>query len=356
MMRSGRSKCLRGLAQVAGRGAAADIAVVVGPGGWSVMGAWKQTVAALVSAVGMVGCAGNVTESEPVALRSGVAELAAPNGRNLNGRNLNGRNLNTPELGQLLVSVDLAGARIAEEVLGAVRLEGSVFHGVASSGPVSGQAFLGARFIGNLGSGETVELRVDGIEPGAGADADVWAYQVSYYDAADALWRPACAAADGAALGAIPVAGRWDYREGEPGGGAKVDDAARFTFACEGAAIAKCVRFGYRPWGTTADGLSLADHHQACTRMVRADFCGDGTSHTTDGQWVNLHDGVNVQTDTEAWLHEAEWDANGARCFTQTTRAAQAVSCPEQTPRTQCGKWAHFQAGTLIMSEVPPAP
>ncbi|WNZ62821.1 hypothetical protein QEG98_03100 [Myxococcus sp. MxC21-1] len=85
------------------------------------MGAWKQTVAALVSAVSMVGCAGNVTE--PVALRSGVAELAAPNGRNLNGRNLNGRNLNTSELGQLLVSVDLAGARIAEEVLGAVRLE-----------------------------------------------------------------------------------------------------------------------------------------------------------------------------------------------------------------------------------------
>ncbi|ABF92486.1 hypothetical protein MXAN_0526 [Myxococcus xanthus DK 1622] len=355
MMRSGRSKCLRVPRRVAGRAAAADIDSVVGPGRWWVMGAWKQTVAALVSAVSMVGCAGNVMEAEPVALRSGVAELVAPNGRNLNGRNLNGRNLNTPELGQLLVSVDLAGARIAEEVLGEVRLEGSVFHGVASSGPVSGQSFLGARFIGNLSSGDTVELRVDGIEPGAGADADVWAYLVSYYDAADALWKPACAAADGSALSAIPVAGRWDYRQGVAGGGAKVDDAARFTFACEGAAIAKCVRFGYRPWGTTADGLSLADHHQACTRMVRADFCGDGTSHTTDGQWVNLHDGVNVQTDTEAWLHEAEWDADGARCFTQTTRAAQAVSCPGQTQLTQCGKWAHFQAGTLIMSEVPPA-
>lgn len=318
------------------------------------MGAWKQTVAALVSAMGMVGCAGDVTESEP-ALRSGVAELAAPNGRNLNGRNLNGRNLNTIELGQLLVSVDLAGARIAEEVLGAVRLEGSVFHGVASSGPVSGQAFQGARFTGNLGSGDTVELRVDGIEPGTGADADVWSYRVSYYDTAEALWKPACAAEDGSALGAIPVAGRWDYRQGVTGGGAKVDDAARFTFACEGAAIAKCVRFGYRPWATTADGLSLADHHQACTRMVRADFCGDGTSHTTDGQWVNLHDAVDVQADTEAWLHEAEWDAHGARCFTETTRAAQAVSCPGQTPRTICGKQAHFQTGTLIMSEVPPA-
>ncbi|QDF02101.1 ADYC domain-containing protein [Myxococcus xanthus] len=355
MMPSGQSKCLRVLGRVAGRGAAADIDSVVGPGGWWVMGAWKQTVAALVSTVGMVGCAGNVSEAEPVALREGVAELAAPNGRNLNGRNLNGRNLNTPELGQLLVSVDLVGARIAAEVVGAVRLEGSVFHGVASSGPVSGQAFLGARFTGNLDSGDTVELRVDGIEPGTGADADVWAYQVSYYDAADALWKPACAAADGSALGAIPIAGRWDYRQGVPGGGGKVDDAARFTFACEGAAIAKCVRFGYRPWGTTADGLSLAGHHQACTRMVRADFCGDGTSHTTDGQWVNLHDGVDVQTDTEAWLHEAEWDADGARCFTQTTRAAQAVSCPGQTQRTHCGKWAHFQAGTLIMSEVPPA-
>ncbi|WP_426756578.1 ADYC domain-containing protein [Myxococcus sp. Y35] len=317
------------------------------------MGANKRTWAAVVVALGMVGCAGDVTEATP-ALRVSVAELAAPNGRNLNGRNLNGRNLNTTELGQMLVSVDLAGARLADAALGDVRLEGSVFHGVAAGAPVSGEGFLGARFTGNLGSGGTVELRVDDIQPGTGADADVWVYRVSYFDAGEGLWKPACPAEDGTALGAIPVMGRWDYRQGVQGGGAKVADAERFTFACEGAAIAKCVRFGYRPWASTASGASLADHHQACTRMVRADFCGDGTSHTDDGNWVNLYDSVGVQADSETWLHEAEWDTDGARCFTQTTRAAQAVSCP-RTQLPGCGKQAHFQAGTLLMSEVPPA-
>ncbi|GHG86844.1 ADYC domain-containing protein [Comamonas sp. JC664] len=319
------------------------------------MGVWKQTVAALSVAMGMVGCAEEVTDAGP-ALRSGVAELAAPNGRNLNGRNLNGRNLNTPELGQTLVSVDFEGARLGPDTLSGVRLEGSVFHGAAAGLVLSGQDFLGARFTGNLGDGGTVELRVDSVEPGTGADADVWVYGVSFFDTAERLWKPACVAADGSALGAIAVSGRWDHRQGVEGGGAKVDDAGRFTFACEGAAIAKCVRFGYRPWASTADGQSLADHHQACTRMVRADFCGDGTSYTEDGNWVNLHDNVGVQADSEAWLHEAEWDTDGARCFTQTTRAAQPVSCPGRTQTASCGKPAHFQTGTLLMSEVPPTP
>ncbi len=317
------------------------------------MGARTSTLAAVAVAVSMAGCAGGVAEEAP-ALRSAVAELASPNGRNLNGRNLNGRNLNTTELGQMLVSVDLAGTRLADEVVGGPRLEGSVFHGVSAGVPVSGQDFLGARFTGNLGSGGTVALRIDGIEPGTGADADVWVYRVSYLDAGEGLWKPACPADDGTALGAIPVLGRWDYREGVEGGGAKITDAARFTFACEGAAIAKCVRFGYRPWATTSDGQSLADHHQACTRMVRADFCGDGTSHTQDGSWVNLHDGVGVQVDSEAWLHEAEWDTEGARCFTHTTRATQVVGCPERLQPTPCGTQDHFQTGTLLMSEVPP--
>ena len=30
------------------------------------------------------------------------------------------------------------------------------------------------------------------------------------------------------------------------------------------------------------------DHHQACVRMVRADYCGDGRSWTVNGRRVNL--------------------------------------------------------------------
>ncbi|HZI09027.1 MAG TPA: ADYC domain-containing protein [Myxococcus sp.] len=320
------------------------------------MGA-RRAVQAAVLAWGLVGCAGEVTETGPT-LESRVAELASPNGRNLNGRNLNGRNLNGSELGQTLVSVGFAGVRAsdtADDAMSSVRLQGSVFHGFSEGRKVSGMAFLGARFVGTLGDGQKVDLRVEAIQPGTETQADVWSYRVAFLDTAEGLWKPACPAADGSALNAIPVAGRWNYQQGVAGGGARIDDPTVFTFACEDAAIAKCVRFGYRPWATTADGRSLADHHQACTRMVRADFCGDGTSHTVDGNWVNLHDAVGVQQDTEAWLLEAEWNADGALCVTSTTRATGQVSCPKKRQRSSCGQVGHFRTGTLLMSEVPTA-
>ncbi|MFP2912751.1 ADYC domain-containing protein [Pyxidicoccus sp. 3LFB2] len=326
------------------------------------MGAWRA-VQTVVVAWGLVGCTGEVTVSgaavsEPT-LESRVAELASPNGRNLNGRNLNGRNLNSSELGQALVSVNLAGVRAASSVddpMSSVWLQGSVFHGFNAGQAISGTAFLGARFVGNLGDGQTVDLRVDSIQPGTQANADVWSYRVSFLDTVDGVWKPACPAADGSALDAIPVGGRWNYQQGVAGGGARIDDPTVFTFACEDAAIAKCVRFGYRPWATTADGRSLADHHQACTRMVRADFCGDGTSHTVDGSWVNLYDTAGVQQDTEAWLLEAEWNAEGALCSTASTRAGQQVSCPNKPQLSACGQVGHFRTGTLLMSEVPATP
>ncbi|MBZ4420325.1 ADYC domain-containing protein [Myxococcus sp. RHSTA-1-4] len=320
------------------------------------MGA-KRVVGAVVAAWGLVGCAGGVAEPEASTLQSRVAELASPNGRNLNGRNLNGRNLNGTELGQPLVSVSFAGVQRAssvDEPMSAVWLQGSVFHGFDGPHALAGMDFLGARFVGNLADGTKVDLRVDGIRPGRGRDEDVWSYRVSYLDTTDGTWKPACSAADGSALGAIPVLGRWNHEQGVTGGGARVDDVTVFTFACEGAAIAKCVRFGYRPWGTTADGRSLADHHQACTRMVRADFCGDGTSYTKDGNWVNVYDGLGLQADSETWLLEAEWNADGALCFSSSTRATEPVSCPGKAQLPGCGQRVHFRTGTLLMSEVPP--
>ncbi len=321
------------------------------------MGGWRVVQAAAI-AWGLVGCAGAVTESEQATLGTRVAELSAPNGRNLNGRNLNGRNLNGSNLGQVLVSVDFAGVRAAGSVddpMSSVWLQGSVFHGYNAGVEVSGTEFLGARFVGNLGDGQKLDLRVDGIQPATGASGDVWAYRVSFLDTVDGVWKPACPAADGSALNAIPVVGRWNYQQGVAGGGARIDDPTVFTFACEDAAIGKCVRFGYRPWATTAAGHSLADLHQACTRMVRADYCGDGTSHTQDGNWVNLYDAAGVQQDTEAWLLEAEWNAEGALCHTSSTRASEPVSCPNRPQVSGCGQTGHFRTGTLLKSEVPAA-
>ncbi|MCE9669017.1 hypothetical protein LY474_14485 [Myxococcus stipitatus] len=310
-------------------------------------------------ALGLTGCSVSAVDAESPELGQRLSELAAPNGRNLNGRNLNGRNLNTTELGQMLVSVRFAGARQSEDPSSALTrtwLEGSVFHGETAQGRVSGTDFVGARFTGNLGGGDTVELRVDDVQPGTEANQGVWVYRVSYFSAQDAQWKPACPAEDGSGVGAIPVEGAWDYRQGVPSGGSRLQDANVFTFACEGAAIAKCIRFGYQPWATTPSGRSMADLHQACTRMVRADFCGDGTSYTQDGNWVNLYDASGVQQDTELWSVEAEWDTEGARCFSPSTRAGSTpVACGSRMALLGCGLPTGFLLGTLLMSEVPPA-
>ncbi|WP_375742928.1 ADYC domain-containing protein [Corallococcus interemptor] len=311
----------------------------------------QRVVAACLAAVA-VGCGTESSEPEAPSLRMQVAEVVSPNGRNLNGRNLNGRNLNNSELGGMLVSVAYAGATAASgNPLTNVRLQGSVFVGLDGPNPVTGMGFNGARFVGNLGDGSAVLLRVDGITQGSGVDSDLWSYQVSY-QGSDGGWRAVCQDASGGALSAIAVAGRWNYLQGVAGGGAKIDDTAAFTFACEGAAIAKCMHFGYKPWATV-NGQSLAGHHQACTRMVRADFCGDGASHTTDGQWVNLYDGVGVQADTESWSVEAEWNEAGARCFTSETRAHEPVTCAGFNPIPDCGSTSHFQSGTRLISESP---
>ena len=141
-----------------------------------------------------------------------------------------------------------------------------------------------------------------------------------------------------------------------PGGGSRLEDPRAFSFACEGSAITKCHRVGSKPWEATVEGVSLAAHHQACTRLVRADFCGDGTSHTVDGQWVNLFDAAGVQVDTEAWSLEAEWDEDGARCFSSWNRADGNVTCATPREAPDCGLTSHFTTGTLLMSELPPAP
>ena len=69
------------------------------------------------------------------------------------------------------------------------------------------------------------------------------------------------------------------------------------------ARLAKNVRIGYRPGpapppartgGKGNDkrcpAILLKDHHQACTRMIRADYCGDGKAWTVEGTVPDIFD------------------------------------------------------------------
>ena len=59
--------------------------------------------------------------------------------------------------------------------------------------------------------------------------------------------------------------------------------------------MGKCILWGYQPWSTKNEckgskcrTQALDPWLQACTRMVRADYCGDGRSYTFDGTPIEI--------------------------------------------------------------------
>jgi ADYC domain len=88
-----------------------------------------------------------------------------------------------------------------------------------------------------------------------------------------------------------------------------------FELACTSGALGKCIRFGYRPWAF-AKGMELREVYNACIRMVRADYCGNGTATTKDGQVIDIYDDLGIQSHENhaAMDFEAGWTEEGAAC------------------------------------------
>jgi hypothetical protein len=94
------------------------------------------------------------------------------------------------------------------------------------------------------------------------------------------------------------------------------DGRGGFDLICTSGAVGKCIRWGYRPWEERPGSPPLRALHQACTRMVRADYGGDGQATTRDGMMIDLYDRFGIQTpDREASMtFEAGWGVDGAVC------------------------------------------
>jgi hypothetical protein len=240
------------------------------------------------------------------------------NGVELNGVKFNGVKFNGPSLNPLR----LDGLTFGSSSLTGVTLDGAKLSGSLPGGNLlQGQGLVGVALDASLDDGTHVSLRIDEVD--STSDPQLEQYRVSALVAGGAAYEPLCVASDGTAALAVPLAGSWDESEGTTTGGSHVDDPSVFTFACEGYALAKCVDFGYAPWRTATECLSsnqcasrsLAAYHQACTRLLRADYCGDGTPTTRDGTEVDLWDALGIQNDDEtAWRLEAEWSSGGAVC------------------------------------------
>jgi hypothetical protein len=63
--------------------------------------------------------------------------------------------------------------------------------------------------------------------------------------------------------------------------------------------------------------VALKEYHQACTRMIRADYCGNGRSYTFNGTLIEVSDALSpqIQQATQGWPLEGQWNPGGAFCI-----------------------------------------
>jgi hypothetical protein len=112
------------------------------------------------------------------------------------------------------------------------------------------------------------------------------------------------------------------------------DGHGGFDLTCTSGAVGKCIRWGYRPWEEQVGGPPLAGLHQACVHMARADYGGDGRTHTRDGITVYVCDrfGVRPCHNDAPLAFEAAWGRDGAVCIARP-RIAEAVSLEQLAER-----------------------
>jgi hypothetical protein len=194
---------------------------------------------------------------------------------------------------------------------------------------------------------------IDPLDP----QGEVQLYRMTALNPATGIGEELCDPDPQGQRWAFPVQGQWDAH------GRRTSQQG-FTLTCASGAQGKCLRFGYQPWKTTADGVRLEDYHQACIRMVTADYCG-GHATTKDGMAIDLYDKLGIQTPADSAGHddlrfEAAWNITGAACVAHTRVPANislqqlAAACPRLQARLGAAncteqKARSGQLGTVLL-------
>lgn len=257
------------------------------------------------------------------------------NGLVLNGLVLNGLVLNGLVLNGITVDgLSYQGSRLT--------LNGSQLSATDGRRTLTGRQLVGAQLhydiVDKDGTRMPFSMRIDDIQlDNSVPSRDVWLYRVSYRSGGvntQGAWTNLCTNEQGQPDSAIPVSGVWDNKTGD-----RSDLPNAFTLACRDFALGKCITLGYRPWakGSICTGsgrnrdcnqISLADHHQACTRMIRADYCGNGVSYTVNGTVIDVYDYLSppLNVPETDWDIESRWTTKGALCLNEPRH-------PELLPR-----------------------
>jgi hypothetical protein len=252
-------------------------------------------------------------------------------GRKLQGRKLQGRKLQGTNLqGTNLEGMTLLGLRFSDATLDGVPLTNlRVVKGelLAERDGVTlrGTALAGARLIGDASDGTqtaSVDYQIDAVETETAANDPTGTgntFLYTFEQLASGSWVSACDPDEDGREAAIPIGATWDAT------GARIESSTHFTFGCTSAVIGKCYRWGYRPWLTGYGGANFVNMHQTCTRLARADYCGNGESHTHDGTDINVWDRLPAPGPIQkhgllpplGYIFEAGWNTNGAVCLSR---------------------------------------
>jgi hypothetical protein len=246
-------------------------------------------------------------------------------GINMQGINMQGINMQ----GMKLLGFDIAGATLGSAPLSDVHVDKGELVAYLGAVEKRGTDLIGAQLIAEArditqNPPVTVEVtfRIADIEAESSSydptgTGHTYLYTLEQWVWDTESWETACPADYDNKHVAIPLGGAVFDEHGD-----RVASSTMFTFGCTSGVIAKCYRWGYRPW-VTGYG-DLVSMHWTCTRLARADYCGDGTSHTHDGTLVNVWDRLPppgpIQTrggllPPLGMLFEAGWNTGGAVCL-----------------------------------------
>jgi hypothetical protein len=267
----------------------------------------------------------------------GVVETSTTEqaGETMQGETMQGETMQGETMqGMTMRGIRLHGGTLSGVGLTNVRVERGEL--VAQRGGVTlrGTALAGAHLLAEAEDTDSspphtavVEYRIASIEPerpqyDPTRTGNTFLYRLEQWVSDISDWRLACPAdSDGRSV-AIPLAAIWDEH------GDRSVSNTLFTFGCTTGVIAKCYRWGYRPW--ISGYGDMVEMHWTCTRLARADYCGDGTPHTHDGTKINIWDTLPFPGPIQrrdgllppflppvGMLFEAGWNTGGAVCLSR---------------------------------------
>lgn len=183
------------------------------------------------------------------------------------------------------------------------------------TGTLQGKQLQGLPLNASTEAGRRLKMRIERVEPDPeDPEREVYLYSVVYRESASRDWQPLCLPDRAGGTQAMALRGRWNAH------GDYLDEE-NLTFACTNGALAKCVRLGYKPW-KKVQGRSLREFHQACTRLIRADYLGNGRSYTQEGTLVEVYDVLGIRRRRSlpgsGMVFEAAWSPRGATCMHRT--------------------------------------